>query len=137
MATLSTNGLEGLEMSLRELAQLPDDVASEMLFAEAAVIERAQRQKGEAYGVHRTGVTLSSITHGKVKTEKDGKSVYVYPRGTNKNGARNSEVAFVNEYGKKGQPPRPFIRDANEAAADEAVDQAEKIYRQWQDKNDL
>ena len=33
MAKLSANGLEGLEMSLRELAQLPDDVASEMLLA--------------------------------------------------------------------------------------------------------
>lgn len=137
MATLNTNGLEGLEMSLDELAQLPEEVERDMLLAEAGVIERAQRQKGLAYGVHRTGVTLASIAHGKVKTEDDGKAMYVYPRGKNARGARNSEVAFINEYGKTGQPPRPFIRDANEEAVDEAVGEAEKIYNEWLDKNNL
>lgn len=131
MARLETNGLAEFSLSLEELAELPDSLMDEMLNAEADIIVSAQKEKGRAYGVYRTGVTLSSIKKGKPKITNDGKSIYVTPMGKNADGNRNAEVAFINEFGKKGQAPRPFIRDANESKAEEAVEAASKVYDEW------
>lgn len=128
MARMTTDGISQLAISLDQISEIPDDVLEQMLQAEADVIEKAQREKGKAYGVHRTGVTLSSIERTKTSKTKDGKAIYIMPMGTNADGNRNAEVAFINEYGKHGQPARPFIRDANEEKADEAVDAAAAIY---------
>lgn len=131
MATMETDGLAGLILSMEELRELPDSVTNAMVNAMADVIEPAQKAKGRAYGVHLTGVTLASIKRGKPTKIKDGKSISVYPQGINADGNRNAEVAFVNEYGKHGQPPRPFIRDANEENGDKAIDAAEKVYNDY------
>lgn len=134
MAKLSVNGLDGLRLSMKELAELPGETMDDMLMAQAEVVEREQKKKGLEYGVHRTGMTLESITHGRPLKSLDGKAMYVYPRGKNARGTRNGEVAFINEYGKHGQAPRSFIRDANEAAAPEAAKAAEEIYNKHIDK---
>ena len=132
MAEFSISGLSELIGDLEGIAALPDEVAREMLEAEAEVIERRQKEVGEAMGVHRTGVTLGSITHGGMSRGSGGDRVmYVYP------GGRNAAVAFVNEYGKRGQPARPFIRTANEAGADEAAEAAAKIYDSYLKNRDL
>lgn len=131
MAKLDVSGFDELELTLEEMADLPESVLDEMLDAQAAVIVAAQKAKGAAYGIHRTGMTLDSIKAGSPKRTKDGKSISIYPQGVNKDGNRNAEVAFVNEYGKRGQPARPFIRDANESAAGAAVSAAEQIYDDW------
>lgn len=137
MATMKTNGLAEFYVSMEELENLPDVLLDEMLHAEADIIEPAQKAKGLAYGVHRTGVTLESIDRGKPKKTKDGKAIYIYPDGVNADGNRNAEVAFINEFGKHGQAPRPFIRDANEENADEAAEAAAKVYDGWLSSNGL
>lgn len=131
MAKLDVSGFDELELTLEEMASLPESVLDEMLDAQAAVIVTAQKAKGAAYGVRRTGMTLGSIKAGRPKRIRDGKSISIYPQGVNKDGNRNAEVAFINEYGKRGQPARPFIRDANESAAGAAVSAAEQIYDNW------
>lgn len=139
MARLSVSGAAELQLSHEQLAALPDSLLDGMLDAEADVVERAQKAKGRAYGVHRTGVTLASITRGKKRKTKDGRAVDVAPQGTNVRGTRNAEVAFLNEYGVPGKniAPRPFIRDANEECADEAVAAAEKVYDDYLNKKGL
>nr|DAO93672.1 MAG TPA: type I neck protein [Caudoviricetes sp.] len=133
MARLEVNGLAELELSFEEMARLPDDVTDKMLLAGAGVAEKAQRAKGIAYGVYRTGLTLASITHDKIRKNKDGKSVNVVFKGTNKNGNRNAEIAYINEFGKTRQAARPFIRDANEECADAVVTAEEQPYNEWLD----
>lgn len=128
MARMTTDGISQLAISLEEIREIPDDVLDQMLEAEADVIEKAQKDKGKAYGVHRTGVTLGSIERTKTSKIKDGRAIYILPMGTNADGNRNAEVAFINEFGKRGQPARPFIHDANEEKADEAVDAAAAVY---------
>lgn len=131
MAKFSVNGLDELALSMSEIAALPDSVLDAMLHAEADVVERAQRATGLAYGIRRTGKTLSSIKRGKSWRTADGKALEVYPQGMVPNGKKNkttAEVAFINEYGKKGQPARPFIQDANEQAASETTSRAAKVY---------
>ena len=79
-------------------------------------------------GPYYTGTTAASIKKGKIKRTGLDKSITVAPQGHNKRGTRNAEVAFVNEFGKAGQPGRPFINTANEKKADSAVDAAAGVY---------
>lgn len=131
MAEISSSGLDELLDDLATIAEIPDAVLLEMLTAEAEVIAPAQAQEAQAMGVYDTGTTARSITYDKkLKETKDGKAIYVYPQGTRRDGnsRRAAEVAFVNEFGKAGQPGRPFIQTANEKKADEAVDAAAGVY---------
>ena len=105
-----------------------------MLEAEARVVEEAQiyYSKTMLDGPYSTGQTAASIRRGKMKRNKDGmRQVYITPQGTNDNGERNAAVAFINEYGKRGQPARPFIATANEAAATAAAEAAAEIYDEF------
>ena len=133
MANLSTRGLEELIGDFEAIAELPDDTILEMLTAEAEVIAAAQESEARAMlaGDYSTGETAQSIAYDKkLRNTKDGKAIYVYPKGTRKHGnkRRAGEVAFINEFGKAGQPARPFIQTANEKAADAAVEAAARVY---------
>jgi len=124
-------------MSMEELQDIPDSVLKDMLEAQADVIEPAQKRKGRDYGVHRTGVTLGSIKRDKPRRTKDGGVISISLQGRNARGNTNAEVAFINEFGKRGQPPRPFIRDATEENADKASDAAANVYGDWLDSKKL
>lgn len=139
MATFNCNGIDDLMLSMAEVAAVPEDIQDEMLNAQANIVERAQKSKGEAYGVHRagSGVTLGSIKRTKIKSGKNGRGLYVYPQGKNADGNQNAEVAFINEFGKRGQSARPFIKDANEQCADEAVEVAAKVYDKYLESKGL
>jgi HK97 gp10 family phage protein len=134
MASFTQYGLEDLIQSFERLANIPDEVIDGMLNAGADVIAEKQKQVGRRMGVHKTGVTLESI----VKSPKTGKAVAgryidIYPKGVNADGNRNAEVAFINEFGKRGQLARPFMQTANEEAAQEATDAAAKVLYDWQE----
>jgi HK97 gp10 family phage protein len=131
MATFDCKGIDDLMLSMAEIAAVPEDIQDEMLNAQANIVERAQKSKGSAYGVHRTGVTLGSIKRTRIKRGKDGRGLYVYPQGKNADGNRNAEVAFINEFGKRGQSARPFINDANETSAAETTQAAFAVYDKW------
>ena len=126
MANLSTSGLEELIGGFDAIAEIPDEVVLEMLVAEAEVIALAQEAEARAMlsGKYSTGETAQSISYDKkLKKTSDGRAIYVYPKGTRRHGnkRRAAEVAFVDEFGKQGQPARPFIQTANEKAADPAA----------------
>lgn len=140
MAKLSVDGLDGLMLSLEEIASIPDDVVQAMLDAEAQVVEEAQIAQGMTMEVYDTKQTLRSIRRGRMKRAKDGsRVVYITPQGRNDRGERNAAVAFINEYGVPSRkiPPRPFIAVANEKAAGPAVAEAEKIYDEFLRSKDL
>lgn len=137
MGKLTVNGFDALSDDLAALAALPDDVIEQMLLAEAEIVEEEQRAAAKEMGVYDSGVTAGSIKKNKVKKTASGKSITVSPQGTNDRGDRNAEVAFINEYGKKGQPARPFIRTANERAEKKAVEAGEKVYTDFLDSKNL
>jgi len=127
MANLSTSGLEELIGGFDAIAEIPDEVVLEMLVAEAEVIAPAQEAEARAMlsGKYSTGETAQSISYDKkLKKTADGRAIYVYPKGTRRHGnkRRAAEVAFVDEFGKHGQPARPFIQ------TDRAIDAAARVY---------
>lgn len=136
------NGLDALADDFAALARLPDKVVEDILDAEAEVITAAQREEIEKQwrGPHSLGISAKSIKKGKVKKDKDGRSVSIYPQGTRKRGGqttRNAEIAFINEYGKRGQPARPAIATANKKKEKEAIDAGERVYNQFLDSRNL
>ena len=80
-----------------------------MLYAEADVVEPAIKAKALAYGVNDTGKLVNTIKRGKVKRSADGRALSVSAQGSRTRGGittRNSEIAFLNEYGKRNVPAK-------------------------------
>lgn len=143
MARLTCNINDTIN-ALEGIFSIPDSVANEMMTAQANVVAEKQRQVGREMGVYRTGETLDSITaENSARRLRNGWSIRIYPRGLRKKThtakgdsaqstmRRNAEVAFINEYGKKSQRARPFIRVANERCAVETTEAAMKVYDDW------
>ena len=144
MGRLTVNGLDALSDDFAALARLPDSVIDGILDAEADVILPAQRAEIEKQWNgpknFSTGMSAKSIKKGKVKKDRDGRSLSIYPQGTRKRGGqttRNAEIAFINEYGKRGQPARPAIGTANKKKEKEAIDAGERVYNQFLDRRNL
>ncbi len=144
MGRLTVNGIDALSDDFAALARLPESVIDGILDAEADVILPAQRAEIEKQwnGPKNlsTGMSAKSIKKGKVKKDRDGRSLSIYPKGTRKRGGqttRNAEIAFINEYGKRGQPARPAISTANMKKEKEATDAGERVYNQFLDSRNL
>lgn len=137
MATLELQGFEDLEDAFRRISEIPFDVTAEALDKMADTAAEKIRSTGEAMGVRDP----ESDTHilDKIKPRKAKKTEYggyemisfTGSRSRGKSRTRNAEIAFVNEYGKKGQPARPFIGTAMSRGADQIQDQAEKVIGDW------
>lgn len=132
MARMETSGLDEYVFSFEELSELPDDVVKDMLQAEGEVIKRGQAESAREMlqGPYYKDGIASGIKLGKYKRNRANATMYVTFEGT-QHGNRLAEIAFVNEFGKHGQPPRPFIREANERHAEEAVDAAAKVFDKY------
>lgn len=134
MARIEVTGLGETLISMENIAHIPDSVIREMMEAQADVVMEAQKRTASTMlqGPYYRGGVVSGISKGKFKLTKDGAEHYVVFKGT-QHGNRIAEIAFVNEYGKKNQPARPFIKTANEQAAGEATEAAAKILHNWQE----
>lgn len=137
MATLELTGFEDLEDAFRRISEIPFDVTAEALDAMASVAADAIRSTGESMGVRDPESDvhiLDRIKPRKPKKATEGGYEMISFTGTRRRGnttTRNAEIAFVNEYGKKGQPARPFIGTAMNRNADRIQDQAEKVIGDW------
>ena len=143
MAKLTFEGLDACMLSMKEVADLPDDTANAMLQAGGEIVAAAQRRNIMSALQQRTGNLAKSVTvTPKMKTRNGTERfITVYPRGKhhtyNHQGtdkiATNNEVAFVNEYGakKRGISPTGMIRKANEESAGAAVDAQYQVYDAW------
>lgn len=129
------SGIDELILSMKQIAELPDAIADEMLNAGADVLVETQKSVAREMlkGPYATGETAREIKKGKVKLRDDQHVIHVTPAGSRKRGGakkptRNAEIMFINEYGARHVKARPVIRTANEKSAD-AVAKAElEIY---------
>ena len=140
MATLELTGFDDLEDAFRRISEIPFDVTAEALDAMAAVAADAIRSTGESMGVRDPESDvhiLDRVKPRKPKKTTEGGYEMISFTGTRRRGnttTRNAEIAFVNEYGKRGQPARPFIGTAMNRGADQIQDQAEKVIGDWIEK---
>ena len=137
MATVEVEGFAELDAMFAKLADVPFEVTAAALNAMAAEGERAVHTTGRSMGVYDPDSDihiLDKITHTKPKQTDGGGVSKVTFSGTRTRGntkTRNAEIAFVNEYGKRGQPARPFIRQAAEQYADQIAAPGEEILGSW------
>ncbi len=132
MAEFDVSGLDALMLSLQDVADLPETVQDAMLDAQADVVLQAQQSAAQA--IADTGQTARSLRKSKPRTRKGVRSISITFAGSRKRGdttTRNAEIAFVNEYGKKGVPSRNFIRKANEQSAAASTQAAASVYDQY------
>lgn len=140
MAQINLDGLNAIDEMFSNLGEIPWDVTSDGLDAMAEAAEKQVKQSGTALGVRDPESNvhiLDKITHTKPKKTASGGSSDVTFSGTRTRGrtrTRNAEIAFINEYGKRGQAPRPFIRQAAEQGADAIASPGEKIIGDWFEK---
>ncbi len=138
MARLELDGFDGLIDDFEELAALPEEVISDMLNAEADVVEEAQKAELRLLGLVDTGQLVDSIKRtGKVVAGYGEKSIHIYPQGVRTDGTRNAEIGFIHEYGaphrkakqgKGGIKASKWIKNANEKCEAEAVERAVEVY---------
>ena len=131
MGNFITDGIDDFMLTMENIANTPDSVLNNMVQAGGKILEESTIGTGMSMGVYRTGVTLDSVKLGKPKNISGGKEIYVTFEGTNADGNRNAEVAFVNEFGKTRQAGRPFVAAAVNESADDCNEAAADIYYEW------
>lgn len=140
MAQVYLDGIDALDSMFRDLGEIPWEVTGEALDAMAAGAQQKVRASGEAMGVRDPESQvhiLDKITRTKPKQTEGGGRADVTFSGTRtreNTKTRNAEIAFINEYGKRGHPARPFIRQAAEQGAEEIAAAGEKIIGDWFEK---
>lgn len=141
MAAFGFSGFEELNNAFKRTAHVPDDVKKKMLESMADVAAKAEKESGERKGVRDPDSDvhiLDKIKVNKPKITDDGGSISITFSGSRKRGnttTRNAEIAFINEFGKKGMPAKQFISSALKSKEKEIDEAGMKIYNEWFGKN--
>ena len=143
MASLELTGFEELEEAFRTIANIPDSVKVDALNSMAAVAAEKIRSQGESMGVKDPESSVHILdkisTRSKAKTNEFGGYKYITFTGSHTNSKgkkrRNAEIAFINEYGKRGQPARPFIETALKRYSDEIAAPGLRALGEWMENN--
>lgn len=132
MATLDSSQWDEFALTMEDLANMPRSVLEDMILAEADVIKEAQSQEAQSMlqGPYYAGAVANAVHINRPRSTGDGVSVLLTFKGS-QHGNAISEIAYINEYGKHGQPARPFINTANEKKADAAVEAAASVYDKY------
>lgn len=131
MAKFKCNGLDELNLSLKDVADMPEETAYSILEAGAAAL--IPRWKEALSTMKRTGQLIESIKAARKKGETPivaitpkgkRKSAYTGQRKTHRGGTyqgTNAEVAYILEYGTPRIKATHWMETTNEEAGDEVV----------------
>lgn len=141
MAKFETFGFEDLQDALERISDIPFGVIEEALDGMADVAADKIRSTGESMGVRdpESDVHILDKIKKASKAKKTDSGGYLNisfsgSRRRGKTSTRNAEIAFVNEYGKRGQPARPFIGKAMTQYEKQIAAPAEKVIGDWIEK---
>lgn len=124
---------------LRKLSRLgkqTDEICARMLEAGGKVVEDKIRSNlqavigsGTQEPSRSTGELLESLGTSEVKQDADGilnvKVGFAEPRS---DGGSNAKIANIIEYGKHGQPPKPFLKPAKTATRDSCAAAMRQVF---------
>lgn len=115
-------------VALEHLSQFPEKVRKDMVAAKAKVVaEMIQFNAAKMLqGPYNQYEVARSVKAGKPSATKSGASCKIQFQGM-QHGNRLAEIAFVNEYGKKSQNARPFIKTSIKEAGQTAEDAASEV----------
>jgi len=137
MATLEVEGFEDLEDALQRISEIPFPILGEALDAMAETAAAKIREEGMSMGVRDPESEVHILDVIKPRTPKQTDSggyqdiTFSGSRRRHGKSTRNAEIAFVNEYGRRGQPARPFIGNAMTKNENTISAAGEKIIGDW------
>ena len=129
---------EDFLLKLSRLGEKTDEIVAKVLESGGEVVEAKVRANLSA-SVGRdtkeksrsTGELLRSLGVSPAKQDKDGnfnvKVGFSEPRS---DGSSNAKIANILEYGKSGQPPKPFLKPAKSASKNECIDAMKKRFEE-------
>lgn len=138
MARFSCTGYDELNAAYAELQDIPQAVTGGVLEAMGEVAMERVRETGEAMGVRDPKSNehiLDKLKLSKPVYTKDGGYLRVTYSGSRLRGktkTQNSEIAYINEFGKRGQPARPFMKTALRQHEDEIAEAGAAKLSAWQ-----
>ncbi|MHB1154507.1 MAG: HK97 gp10 family phage protein [Eubacteriales bacterium] len=121
---------EDFLLKLSTLEEKTDEIVPEVLKAGGEVVLNAVKNKltsvigsGIKYASRSTGELVGSLGMSDVRLDKNNnfniKIGFAEPRG---NGGSNAQIANVIEYGKSGQPAKPFLKPAKSSCKTAAIE---------------
>ena len=137
MATLEVFGFDDLNDAFNRIADIPFEVTAEALTQMADVAADKIKSSGESMGVRDPESSvhiLDNIKPAKPKQTPGGGRCDITFSGTRtRHGikTRNAEIAFINEYGKRGQDARPFVKTAMTRNEEAIAKPGEEIIGDW------
>lgn len=140
MATLETSGIDELQDIFKSISDWPDNVKTEALDKMAKVAASKIKSTGESMGVrdpNSSAHILDAITTGKPKMTKSGGYADISFKGSRPNGRKrlkNSEIAFIQEYGTRKITARPFIGTAMTKSEKQVADAGAEVLGDWIEK---
>ena len=140
MAKLDIEGMDELNAALGRIASVPQSVTGQALGEMAAIAAAATKRSGESMGVRDPESSvhiLDKITTAKPKFTAAGGYQDITFSGSRRRGSkstRNAEIAFINEYGKRGQPARPFMGQAMTQNEAKIADAGGEVLGDWIEK---
>lgn len=141
MEKLEVVGLDELIKAFDRISEVPDEIVNKALLSMADVASDKIRSSGRSLGVYDAESNihiLDKIKIGKPKRKKSGGYANITFSGSRKRGntrTRNAAIAFINEFGKKNQPARPFIGNAMKKNDEAIVRAGAEIIYNWLEKD--
>lgn len=123
-------------MKLSRLGEKTDEIIPRVLKAGGEVVEEKVKSnlqsvigKGTKEESRSTGELASALGVSPAKQDKDGNfNVKVGFSEPRQDGKSNAMIAGVLEYGKHGQPPKPFLKPAKSASKKACVDAMVSVF---------
>lgn len=121
-------------MKVSKLEERTDEILPRVLEAGAEVVEAKVRSnlsaaigKGTKEPSRSTGELLSALGTSSAKQDRDGNfNVKVGFSEPRRDGDSNAKIATVLEYGRSGQPARPFLKPAKSASKSACIQAMEQ-----------
>lgn len=125
-------------LKIAKLQEKTDEIVPKVLAAGAEVVEKNVRSnlasvigKNTKVESRSTGELLSSLGTSPAKQDRNGNfDVKIGFKEPRSDGESNAKIANILEYGKHGQPPKPFLKPANTKSKDACIRAMEEKFEE-------
>lgn len=136
MAKVDFKMPEDFLLKLSRLGERTDDIIEKVLESGGEVVEAKVRSnlstsvgRGTKEKSRSTGELLRSLGVSPAKQDRNGNfNVKVGFSDPRSDGGSNAKIANILEYGKSGQPPKPFLKPAKAASKNECIETMKKRF---------
>lgn len=142
MARADVKMPEEFLLKLSKLGSKTDEIIPKVLEAGGGVVAPKVKSnlqsvigKGTKYESRTTGELVASLGVSQVKQDQDGNfSIKVGFFKLRKNGESNAKIAYILEYGKSGQLPKPFLKPAKTSSRGPCIEAMKQKFEQEVEK---